>query len=337
MSFIRPTLFAAVAMLAALPAAAEATGTLRIATYNIQHFKSDATQQGDRVEKLKKLVEKLDADVIALQEIADRAATNLIFPPEKWDVVIDDDSADTQDLAVAIRKPLKAAGVKENLDADDNNFFFAGSQFEHEFPNRRDALAVEVVNPQTSQSITVVNLHLKSRLGGRNETDPRRVGAARLLVEKLKKDYEGKTFVVLGDMNDNPDDQSMNILETGDPNTTGGMEQEDGPFLANLAEPLIARDIVSHGISEKMIDKEDGLLRVTIPGSRERNDRYRGRDTNTGPILLDQILVPVRMKPAVKGGEVSIFREPFAVQGPGFSRPSDHLPVYADIQWSGIK
>jgi hypothetical protein len=84
--------------------------------------------------------------------------------------------------------------------------------------------------------------HGKSRAGGRAATDFRREGAARAMIHVLDRD-----FILLGDFNGNPDDRSLNILETGDPNAPGGPEEIDGPFPANLTEPLMAEGHVSHG------------------------------------------------------------------------------------------
>ena len=60
-------------------------------------------------------------------------------------------------------------------------------------------------------------------------------------------DFDDRDFILVGDFNDNPDDRSLNILETGDPNAPGGPEGIDGPFLSNLTEPLMAAGHVSHG------------------------------------------------------------------------------------------
>ena len=49
------------------------------------------------MEKLRQVISLLDADVIGLQEIADRAALQLVFPPDKWDILIDDESGDAQE------------------------------------------------------------------------------------------------------------------------------------------------------------------------------------------------------------------------------------------------
>jgi hypothetical protein len=46
-----------------------------------------------------------------------------------------------------------------------------------------------------------------------------------------------KDFILLGSFDDNPDDRSLNILETADPNALGSPKVIDGPFLSNLTEP----------------------------------------------------------------------------------------------------
>jgi hypothetical protein len=67
-------------------------------------------------------------------------------------------------------------------------------------------------------------------------SNPRREGAARAMLRVFERDFDGRGFILLGDFNDNPDDRSLNILETGDPNAPGGPEEIDGPFLSNLTE-----------------------------------------------------------------------------------------------------
>jgi hypothetical protein len=53
---------------------------MRVATYNIQFLSTEVVNQGDRLSKLQEVIALLDAHVIGLQEIADRAALELVFP-----------------------------------------------------------------------------------------------------------------------------------------------------------------------------------------------------------------------------------------------------------------
>ena len=192
------------------------------------------------------MIDLLDADVIGLQEIADRAALELLFPPQAWHLVIDDDSTDAQDVALAVRKPISVVGLPPDLDADDQHFLFSSASNDL-FPNRRDVLAVHVQMPDDPATFVVMVIHAKSRVGGRATTDARREDAARALIRVLERDFDDKDFILLGDFNDNPDDRSLNILETGDPNAPAGPEEIDGPFLMNVTEVPAARDQVSFG------------------------------------------------------------------------------------------
>jgi hypothetical protein len=162
---------------------------IRVATYNIQFLSTEVVNQGDRLSNLQEVIALLDAHVIGLQEIADRAALERVFPPTEWHLVIDDDSTDAQDLAVAVRKPLRVVGIPPDLDADDEHFLFA-HESETFFPNRRDLLAVTVQLPDESATFVVMVHHGKSRAGGRAATDFRREGAARAMIQVLERDFD---------------------------------------------------------------------------------------------------------------------------------------------------
>src|SRR5688572_22652298 len=123
----RRLLTAAVVALFLCPSAIAQEQIVRVASYNIKFLSTEVTTQGDRQAKLQEVIRRLDADVIGLQEIADRTALGLIFPSSDWHIVIDDDSGDTQDVAVVVRKPLRVVGLPADLDADDQNFLFPGA------------------------------------------------------------------------------------------------------------------------------------------------------------------------------------------------------------------
>ena len=137
------TLFTPGSVLAAIilllsPQSSWAEQSVRIATYNIKFLSTGVQQQGDRLTKLRQVIELLEADVIGLQEIADRAALELLFPPADWHIVIDDDSGQTQDLAAVVRKPFRILNFGPALDADDEHFLFPDSADNLAFPRRRD-------------------------------------------------------------------------------------------------------------------------------------------------------------------------------------------------------
>ncbi|MBI1852304.1 MAG: lamin tail domain-containing protein [Planctomycetes bacterium] len=318
------------ALLPALCSPVQAAKTVRIAAYNIQFLSTDVVNQGDRLPKLKQVIQLLDADVIGLEEVKDRAALELVFPPQDWQLVIDDDSSDLQDLALAVRKPFTVLGVKPTLDADDQNFLFPGAANDSFFPNRRDVLAVEVQVPNESATFYMMVVHQKSRVGGRATTDFRREGGASALVQKLKADFDDKDFFLLGDFNDDPDDRSLNILEQGDPNALGGPNDNTAVFLINLMQPLVAQDRVSEGLGANDIDPVTNKINTIDPQSRKRDNDARGTNQNTGAILFDQILMPGWMQDRYVQGSAKVFDDGVALRGTKDDRASDHLPVYAE-------
>jgi hypothetical protein len=145
----------------------------------------------------------------------------------------------------------------------------------------------------------------------------------------LERDFDDTDVILLGDFNDNPDDRSLNILETGDPNAPGGPEEIDGPFLSNLTESLAAAGHVSWG--KGPVDISGEQVHTVDPESRQRNNLARGTNQHTGAILFDQLLIPVRMRPRYVEGSTTVFNHAVALRGSETTRASDHLPVFADF------
>jgi len=320
-----------IAVLAARSGPARAATELRIASYNIKRLDAGTiVAAGDRLEKLRAVLDALEADVIALQEIRDRAALEAVFDPDAWWLVIDDDSGEYLDLAFAVRRPLVVAGI-DDLDQDAGpEDFLCETEPDRLFPGARDVLAVAVTVPAEDGEVWILNVHAKARAGGRHATDARREDASRVLVDLLEREFDERLYVLLGDFNDTPDDRSLNILETGDPMALAGPEQIEGPFLVNLMEPLWVLDQCSYGRKS-----QDAIDEVTVDlvdaGARARNNERRGTDRNTGDALFDQILVPPSMHDRLVPDSAAIFAIPQAVVGNDTTRASDHLPVVASF------
>ena len=322
--------FCVVVLFLALAPIAWAEGRVRVATYNMKFLKADIPQV--RADRLKEVIQNLDADVIGLQEIADRAALERIFPKDNWRIIIDDDSGDDQDVALVVRMPLEVVGFDASLNAEPKHFLFPDNADNNLFPNRRDVLCVEVRDPrQTQVSFSVMVVHAKARFGGRAATDARREAAAAALMNKLERDFDDRNYILLGDFNDSPDDRSLNILETGDPNAVAGPEEINGPFLINLCEALWAKGYVSHGCEAHDILYLENRINTIDPQARERNNRARGTNANTGRILFDQILIPLHMADTYVQDSAKVFDHPSGVTGDSQSCASDHLPVFADF------
>lgn len=304
---------------------------IRVASYNIRLLNTEVTNQGNRLEKLRDVIALLNADVIGLQEIHNRSALELIFSPDDWYIVIDDDSNSPRNVAAAIRKPLRILNVRPDLDADDQQFLFPQDADNYGFPERRDVLRLDIELPDGSDNFTLLVNHPLSRVQGRTSTDRRREEAATKLVNALRQEIATSKFVYVCDCNDTPDDRSSNILETGNPNARAEMEQNRGSFLVNLMEPLFAVGHVSYGRKTNELTQDRRRIDTIDTSSRTRNHQRRGTDRDTGDILFDQLYASPLMYPYYDRGSAAIFDNPVAVRGNDFNRASDHLPVFADF------
>lgn len=307
---------------------------IRFATYNIKFLDADdLPSQDDREQKLEDVIDALAADVIALQEIDDRAALERIFPPNQWRLIIDDDSGENQDVALAVRAALELPNFANNLDADDDDFLFSDTTSNTFFPDRRDVLSVDVRVPEEDTTFTVMVIHAKSRFDGRTFSEPRRNGAAVALVQKIGAEFDGSRLVVLGDFNDTPDDRSLNILEAGNADAGPGPDREIGPFLINITEPLYNDGHVTFGRNTSNIN--NGVIDTVDPAARVRNLLGLANDDHTGDQMFDQILLTPEMALFYVDGSATVFDGEDAARGNNANRASDHLPVFADFVITG--
>jgi len=342
--FTKTVCFVLAALLLAVGGTARAGNQgFRIATYNIEWFGGQPSTQG-RIQRLTDVIANLQVDVIALQEIKDRATLRQIFPVDQWQIVIDDQSGENQDVALAIRLPFRVvgqAGNSNDIDADDSDFLFPNDDPANEwfFPKQRDVLFAEIEVPDSDQTFTVMVVHAKSRLDSRVDTDPRREGAAVLIVQAIESRFDGEDVILLGDFNDNPDDRSLNILETGDENAAAGPDDNsDDTFMVNLTQPFLIEDRVSWGLTAA--DIVGGILETRASGSRQQNNDTRGTEGEAAPILFDQILVTADMLSHYTVTSIGVFDNPIAQDGhfsggnsSGQARDyaSDHTPVIAEF------
>ncbi len=323
---------------------APAQTPVTVATYNIEWFtvsgdgctgRDEANQHGTRLQRLRNVIAAMDADIIGLQEICDRTALEALFDPTQWTLVIDDQSGEWQDLALAVRKPFTVAGAASTrVDAGDSDFLFPGSANDSPFPDRRDVLAIEVEVPDSAVNLWVLNVHLKSRAGGRLDTAPRRMAAAQRLVERLSRDFDSRAFVLLGDFNDTPDDASLNVLESGDPAHPFERENEPGAFLVNLTEPLWTAAVVSYGLTPQAI--RNGRVDLLDYDTHQQNAPGTRYDRDNAEILVDQILVPASVHAWYVPNSIAVLDHPDTVArdgGDARTQASDHSPVLAAFVW----
>ncbi len=310
---------------------------LRIATYNVYWLAEEIHKE--RKANLQSVIKNLDADIIGLQEVESRKALRNIFSDE-WELGIIDDEDELQEVAIAVKKPLKIKSIE---------MLFTHEKFDYAFPNKRDLLKAVVGVPNGVEIICYV-VHLKSRRGGRADTDDQRVLAASLIAAYAQVHSDHDLVVLMGDFNDTPDDRSLNILETGHVLAEGKMENEKDMYFVNLCEPLWANDYVTFGLHTRARGES---FYPRVSGARKENDKWRGKtyrypdDLSVIEIMFDQILVNQQMSKLLVGKPL-IYAKKDALNGSesvleaGVNRKvkfkysgtlaSDHLPVAADFR-----
>ncbi len=319
-------------LIAVLSASAQ---EIRVATYNI--FFLDETIIAERKQHLQEVMRALNADVIGFQEINSPAGLRNILP-ENYEVAMLDDPDETQELGLAVRPPLKITSFRA---------VFPDTVHDDAFPGGRDLLQVNV-SGHGNDFVFLVH-HAKSRYGGRIETDFQRIAASKLIMDHIKSKLQNQNVVVMGDFNDNPDDRSLNILEFGDANASGGIDSRDDTFLFNTTENLLDKNYCSYGYNYLFdtIARSD-TFNLMIEGSRAENNKWRDqphdfmKDVKIKTILYDQILVSLNLKAKVIG--MGVFNRTVAIAGKSsriemidgklryterHDLASDHVPVWA--------
>lgn len=307
-------------------------GTIRVATWNIGWLLEGTGEE--RLRNVKSVVESLRPHILAVQEVESRVALRQALPPD-YEIAMADDPLEDQELALAVRKPAVIVGKAEML--------FADAKHDYAFPSRRNLLKVRV--KIGSRDIYCYVAHYKSRGGGRLETDPSRVAASRFILDYLRS-RKDRNVVVLGDFNDTPGDESVDILESG--NYDG--KQNGESYLVNLMQPFYDDDYVTQGYFRMY---RGAATEPIVRGAKADNDRLRGtdylfpRDVNVTQALFDQILVSPSLsvratdaaiyfgKNALSGRESDVKRnkEGVATINRHGTLASDHLPVYADFNF----
>jgi endonuclease/exonuclease/phosphatase family metal-dependent hydrolase len=234
------------ALLAAMTAAAtRAADTLTLATYNVQNYTLENRQLADgggfrpdypkpESEKaaLRAVIRKLDADVIALQEMGgppfleelrrDLATEGLRYPYGEAMLAADE----KRGLAVLSRVPLGELTPHRDLLAVRVGTEGADKKSE---PVRRGLLEVKVPWPEGGGSgvVTLFVVHLKSRLSD-DKTDPaaddqraaEAVAVRERILQRVPKPEtdDGGTinpgrYIVLGDFNDVPGSRALRAVQ----------------------------------------------------------------------------------------------------------------------------
>lgn len=200
-----------------------AGGTVRIGTYNVLNlfdefddpYRTDEvmeTKPRDELLKLAGRIRMLDADVLALQEVENREYlerfVRALLPDMGYEHVVLFEGNNNRgiDCAVLSRLPIGPVTSHRHLR-------FTGPDGKtHRF--LRDLLKVRIEGPG-KQSFDLFVVHLKSKYGGAEASEPLRQAEAtqlrRIVDQMFVADREAR-FVICGDFNDYWDSRSLEII-----------------------------------------------------------------------------------------------------------------------------
>ncbi|MEG3765417.1 endonuclease/exonuclease/phosphatase family protein [Alteromonas sp. 14N.309.X.WAT.G.H12] len=139
---------------------------LKVATWNTEHLASPALsgckpRQPSELEAMKRYAKSLDADIIALQEVASKAAVAAIFPEPTWQIILsarpDSPAYECRGSGYTSTQQKVAFVVKNALPISHIETFKALAL---NMPGLRYGLAITV--DEVSGPITLLNVHLKS-------------------------------------------------------------------------------------------------------------------------------------------------------------------------------
>ncbi len=167
--------------------------SFELVTWNMHNFPDNGNKS---VESYKLIIENLDVDLYAVQEIADTwFFDNLINDLSEYDGLYSDDTYGTsyQKTGIIYRKNMITVLSKDQIYEERA----------YEFPRPPLIVKLRLVKGEFSNEFYLIVIHLKA-FQGAEELDRRR-GAVRLLKEymdsRIKVDDE-KDYIIAGDWND---------------------------------------------------------------------------------------------------------------------------------------
>lgn len=259
----------------------EQSTALTVATWNVEHLASPITdgcrpRTQAELTKLKAYAASLNADIVALQEVASADAVQQVFPADQWQIRIserpDNEPYECRGNGLTSTQQKVAFAVRKGIDIKEVDSL---DEFGLQMRGLRWGLEMTVDSP--FGKMTILNLHMKSGCfvddyaraaqgDGRNkeacQTFAQQVPILDAWVEEQEK--SGHPYMMLGDFNhrlsapfnsvtlmlNENSDGSDSTLENTAANMLGCHPRYPAPidhiFVGNITEPGTTKEIVNH-------------------------------------------------------------------------------------------
>jgi len=169
--------------------------TLDVITWNIENFPK---QNDITIDYLVKLINSMNVDIIALQEIESETDFQfLINSLENYDGIIANSASFNINLALLYSVKLEVESTYEIFTDDWWSF-------------PRSPLITHII--WNEQDIYIINNHFKANENDSTEDEARRKSASENLEDYVNEYLYGENVIILGDLNDELND-SMNVFQ----------------------------------------------------------------------------------------------------------------------------
>jgi len=298
--------------------------TFDVVTWNVEWFGDPANATTPNTDlqrrRVRDLIQDLDADVYAFQEITSVTAWNTIVAElQEYGGVLSPafsrpagDFESAQKLGFLFKRAtvdtIRTRVLFENLDTEDlvdypvtnQSLFWASGRLPF-------AMEIKATIGNIERELMLVNIHARSNGGGESESLPRyqlRRYDVEVLYDSLQEYYQDKSLILLGDYNDD-------ILRTVSP----------------VSEPTVPEN--GESSYTKFISDSDNYLGVSMPLSEAGM-----RSFVSLPSMIDHIMINQQMfEDHIIGAERVVV--PYATVPDYNNTTSDHFPVEARFLLSG--
>ena len=169
--------------------------TLDIITWNIEKFPKQNTVT---IDYLVKLINSMNVDIIALQEIESETDFQILINSlENYDGIIANSASFNINLALLYSVKLEVESTYEIFTDDWWSF-------------PRSPLVAHII--WNEQDIYIINNHFKANENDSTEDEARRKSASENLEDYVNEYLYGENVIILGDLNDELND-SMNVFQ----------------------------------------------------------------------------------------------------------------------------
>lgn len=226
----------------------------------------------EELDNLAATIRKVNADVVALQEVENRGYlerfVKLLLPEMGYDHIAHFDGNDARgiDVAVLSRAPIGEVTSRRHLRFNDSN------GVERHF--QRDVPAVTII-PKTGPSFEVWPVHLKSKSDGAETSEPIRLAEAAELRRLLDAEFAADPntrIIVTGDFNDTRESNSMKtIFGMGATAMWAPVAKETDDSIPNLEHPDLI-DFITCSPAMKLMYVEDSCEIRRAPAEVDGTD-----------------------------------------------------------------